>query len=254
MSNVHLAKGSHQPVFPDDGKLRLYSMRFCPYAQRAHLVLDAKNIPYHVAYINLTEKPEWIEKVSALSKVPALEIPGHGESLIESLIIADYLDEKYPQNPLHSKDPLQKARDRILVERFNSFITPFYRIVFQRNQGGAPGAITELTNALDVYEKELRERKTKFFGGSKPGMLDYMIWPWCERSDSMKFILGDKYELDKVRFSELLKWKDEMQKDKAVKENYISPEDHYKFASLRLAGTPDYDFLAVVPPKKLRLS
>jgi len=238
-------------------------MRFCPYAQRAHLVLDAKNIPYHVAYINLTEKPEWLVKVSALLKVPALEISGHGESLIESLIIADYLDEKYPQNPLHSRDPLQKARDRILVERFQNFITPFYRIVYERNQGTAPGAITELTNALDVYESELRERKTKFFGGMKPGMLDYMIWPWCERSgmsllcygllnnlilssyftDSLKFILGDKYELDKVRFSELLKWKDEMQKDRAVKENYISPEDHFKFASLRLAGTPDYDFL-----------
>lgn len=160
-------------------------MKFCPYAQRVHLVLDAKNIPYHVAFINLTDKPEWMEKVSALTKVPALEIPGHGESLIESLIISDYLDEKYPQNPLHPKDPLQKARDRILVERFDSFINPFYRIVFQSHQGGAPGAITELTNALDLYEKELRVRKTKFFGGSKPGMLDYMIWPWCERSGEL---------------------------------------------------------------------
>lgn len=169
-------------------------MKFCPYAQRAHLVLDAKNIPYHVAFINLTDKPEWLEKVSALTKVPALEIPGHGESLIESLIIADYLDEKYPQNPLHPKDPLQKARDRILVERFNSFITPFYRIVFNSQQGGAPGAITELTNALDIYEKELRERKTKFFGGSKPGMLDYMIWPWCERSGKL-LLLNAKFEM-----------------------------------------------------------
>lgn len=27
------------------GKLRLYGMRFCPYDQRVHLVLIAKNIP-----------------------------------------------------------------------------------------------------------------------------------------------------------------------------------------------------------------
>lgn len=45
-------------------------MKFCPYAQRAHLVLDAKKIPYNVCFINLTEKPEWFSKVSALLKVP----------------------------------------------------------------------------------------------------------------------------------------------------------------------------------------
>lgn len=60
----------------------------------------------------------------------------------------------------------------------------------------------------------------------------------------LKFILGDKYELDKVRFCELLKWKEEMKKDRAVKENYISGEDHYKFLSLKLANKTDYNFLA----------
>lgn len=186
MSNYFLLQphlGSQQPHFPDDGKLRLYSMKFCPYAQRAHLVLDAKNIPYHTAFINLTEKPEWFHKVSALSKVPALEIPGeNGDALIESLIICDYIDEKYHQHPLYPKDPLQKARDKILIERFNAVTTPFYRIVYNHKTDGAPGAISELTNSLDVYEEELKKRGSKYFGGSKPGMLDYMIWPWCERT------------------------------------------------------------------------
>lgn len=57
-------------------------------------------------------------------------------------------------------------------------------------------------------------------------------------------MLGDKYELDKVRFCELLKWKEEMKKDNAVKANYISGEDHYKFLLLKLSSTPDYDFLS----------
>lgn len=121
---------------------------------------------------------------------------------------------------------------------------PYYRILMNHKTDGAPGAITELTTVLDLFEKELKSRNTKFFGGSKPGMLDYMIWPWCERTEMFKFMLGDKYELDKVRFAELLKWKDEMKKDKAVKDNFISGEDHYKFISLKLAKIPDYDFLA----------
>lgn len=59
-----------------------------------------------------------------------------------------------------------------------------------------------------------------------------------------KFMLGDKYELDKTRFCELLKWKENMKKDNAVKVNYISGENHYKFLSLKLVNTPDYDFLS----------
>jgi len=76
-------------------------MRFCPYAQRAHLVLNAKNVPYHTVNINLTEKPEWLVDFSPLLKVPALQLVEEKDqpSLIESLIISEYLDDKYPENP-----------------------------------------------------------------------------------------------------------------------------------------------------------
>lgn len=109
----------------------------------------------------------------------------------------------------------------------------------------APGAITDLNNALDVFEDELKKRGTKFFGSAaKPGFVDYMIWPWCERTDAFAFMLGDKYELDKVRFNKLLEWKDAMKQDTAVQSFIISGENHYKFRVSHLAGTPDYDMLA----------
>ena len=44
MSLKHLAAGSEMPPL-NPGKLRMYSMVFCPFAQRARLVLEAKNIP-----------------------------------------------------------------------------------------------------------------------------------------------------------------------------------------------------------------
>lgn len=80
-------------------------MRFCPFAQRAHLVLEAKNIPYHTANINLKEKPEWFETKSPLGKVPSLEIPSvKGDPLIESLIIADYLGKNIVTSNVHLFD------------------------------------------------------------------------------------------------------------------------------------------------------
>ena len=98
-------------------------MKLCPFAQRAHLVLEAKKIPYHTIFVNMRLKPEWFFEKSPLGKVPALEIPSvKGDPLIESLIVAEYLDEKYPQNPLKAKNPLQRARDKILMEQFREFI------------------------------------------------------------------------------------------------------------------------------------
>jgi hypothetical protein len=74
---------------------------------------------YDVVNINLEEKPEWYFLKNPLGKVPALETES-GDCIYESLIIADYLDEKYPQTPLHSTDSMQKAKDRIMIERFAS--------------------------------------------------------------------------------------------------------------------------------------
>ncbi|XP_013103620.1 pyrimidodiazepine synthase [Stomoxys calcitrans] len=247
----HLATGSPKPEIPNDGKLRLYSMRFCPYAHRVHLVLDAKKIPYHSIFINLNDKPEWLTEYSPLGKVPALHlVKEEGKpALIESLVIAEYLDERYPEPKLFPSDPLKKAQDKILIERFNAVIGPMYKI-FVNNE--VPGAITDVSTGLDIFEKELRARGTPFFGGDKPGMLDYMIWPWCERSAMLKYLLGDKYEMDKERFEKLLKWRDLMGEDEAVKCFYLDGETHAKFMKTRREGKPNYDML-VNPSKRQRI-
>ena len=44
MSLKHLGPGSDLPVL-NKGTLRLYSMLFCPFAQRARLILEHKKIP-----------------------------------------------------------------------------------------------------------------------------------------------------------------------------------------------------------------
>lgn len=219
-------------------------MRFCPYAERAHLVLDAKGIPYHTIYINLSEKPEWLTKKSPLGKVPALEIPGETEPIIESLVIADYLDEKYPERKLHAAEPLQKARDRILIERFGTVTSALYPILVGTSVD-LKSSVRDVVNGLQLYEDELRKRGTKFFGGStQPGMLDYMIWPWCERSDVIHLIAGNKFELDNERFAKLIAWQAAMKLDATVKTSIISAEDHFKFLESRKTGPPNYDLLA----------
>ncbi|XP_039486401.1 pyrimidodiazepine synthase [Drosophila santomea] len=239
----HLTIGSKKPIYPDDGILKLYSMRFCPFAHRVHLVLDAKKIPYHAIYINLHKKPKWFSLVSSSTKVPALELvkePGN-PVLIESLIICDYLDEKYPEVPLYPKDLLKKAQDKILIESFGEFISDFYYLV--QHEDPEQLVDTDLYAGLVAYEEELKQRGSKFFGGASPGMLDYMMWPWCERFASLKFTFDEKYELSPERFPTLIKWRDLMLQDNAVKCFYLDGQTHAKYIDSRRSGNADYNML-----------
>jgi pyrimidodiazepine synthase len=74
-------------------------------------------------------------------------------------------------------------------------------------------------------------------------MLDFMIWPWCERSDMIRILVGDKYELDRSRFKHLLQWRDLMKNENAVKASFISAEDHAKFLKGRRVNNANYDML-----------
>jgi len=244
MSSKHLGSGTTCPPL-EEGKLRIYSMRFCPFAQRAILVALAKQIPHDVVNINLKNKPEWIFPKNPMGKVPTIEL-ATGQVLYESLIVSDYLDDVYPNRPLQSSDPYQRALDRIWIENFGKVISVFYKLLqsrsdleeFQKN-------LQALQSELSPFEIELARRGTTFFGGELPGMVDYMIWPWIERLPIMKSFFPDlnDYENAKKENPKLEQWRQAMKEDSAVKEFFLSPETHIQFAQSFLAGNPNYDLL-----------
>lgn len=238
MSNGrHLSAGSTTPPLTK-GKLRLYSMRFCPYAERVHLVLDAKKIPYDVVYVNLSVKPEWLFEKHPLGKVPAIELED-GTVIYESLILCEYLDSISSSRPLTNSDPLQRTLDKLLIDRFSQFIVAFYNIYKDIDALNSD----DILKSLDEFEAELIKRDTPFFHGSQPGMVDYMIWPWCERADMLIIVAGERFVLPEKRFPKLLQWKKLMKDDEAVKQWALDASVHVKFMKSREGGTADYDML-----------
>ncbi|XP_066457120.1 glutathione S-transferase omega-1-like isoform X3 [Eleutherodactylus coqui] len=130
-SQRSLVKGSPAPGPVPEGLIRLYSMRFCPYAQRPLLVLAAKGIKHEVVNINLKSKPDWFFEKSPLGLVPSLETPD-GKIIHDSPIICDYLDEAYPGNKLTPADPYEKAEEKMLLEHFSTVISTLYKIFFAK--------------------------------------------------------------------------------------------------------------------------
>lgn len=246
-------------VFPslpeNDGHLVLISMRFCPFAQRVHLILDAKQLDHHVVNVHLKQKPEWLTEYSRLGQVPALGLTNEpGKPYIhQSLVIADYLDEKYPaggdrKTPLYPTDPLAKALDRLWIERFADVTSAYYQFALYGPDGNpAPGSLEKLYVSLDVFEAELKRRNTQYYGGvNKPGMLDYMIWPWFERLASLKLWTseGETFEFSSSRYPLLLQFQADMMQDRAVQKTYLSATVHYNFIQGNKIGKPDYEMLS----------
>lgn len=59
-------------------------------------------------------------------------------------------------------------------------------------------------SGLETFENELNRRKGPFFNGDKPGMLDYMLWPWSERADLLK-LFGNKFSIRKEKYKNMVR-------------------------------------------------
>ncbi|XP_068423889.1 glutathione S-transferase omega-1-like [Clinocottus analis] len=230
------SKGSAAPGPIPNGHIRLYSMRFCPFAQRARLVLSAKGIKHDIININLKDKPEWFLEKNPLGLVPTMETLA-GELIYESPIVCDYLDEVYPEKKLLPSSPFGKAQQKMMLENYSKIIPLFYKIAMMRKSGAdVSEQEAELKNKFSKLNEDLVNKKTKFFGGDSVTMIDYMIWPWFERLETFEL----KQCLDGT--PELKNWTELMFEDKAVKATMYSVESHNVFKKTYAEGNPDYDY------------
>ena len=113
--------------------LTLYDAPRCPYCARARIVLAEKDIPYETVEIDLSDRPAWLYEKNPSGKVPVLE--DDGWVLPESAVIAEYLEERFPEPALLPADPAERAVARLLVFRFDDFSDPYYAL--RRGEDGA---------------------------------------------------------------------------------------------------------------------
>lgn len=78
-----------------------------------------------------------------------------------------------------------------------------YKVLLTSVRNFADDPEETITEGLERFENELENRNGSYFGGTKPGMLDYMIWPWCERADILK-LFGSQYALRKEQYKKLV--------------------------------------------------
>jgi glutathione S-transferase len=148
--------------------IKLYDFKSSPNCQRVKVVLAEKNLPYDIVPIDLRAQeqktPDYL-KLNPYGKVPVLT--DDGTVLYESLIINEYLDEKYPNPPLMPKDPAKKAKARILIDYgMAHFDAPYQKLRMElmknaneQNQQVIASAKGELKKLLQRFEEELGDQQ-----------------------------------------------------------------------------------------------
>lgn len=153
-------------------KLKLISFTLCPYVQRVRIVLLEKNIAHEVEYIDLDAPPPWFFDVSPMEKVPVLLVDE--QSLFESMVICDYLDE-VSANSLYADAPLLKAQQRAWIAFSEGILDTFYDVITVEDEVRFKRSKATLIDRLESVEEYLQGQA--LFGGDVFTMVDVSFAP-----------------------------------------------------------------------------
>ncbi len=112
--------------------MKLYGAIASPYVARVVMYAKIKGVdlPLAEAVGGNIKSPEYLA-LNPIGKMPTLDVDGQG--IGESTIICDYLEDVYPQKSGLPKDPIDRARSRLIARIVDLYIasavSPLFRQV-----------------------------------------------------------------------------------------------------------------------------
>jgi glutathione S-transferase len=152
----------------------LYDAARCPYCARVRIALAEKGLAYEPVEIDLRDRPAWLYTKNPSGRVPVLEEDG-GLVLPESLVIMEYLDERFPEPALWPEDAAERALGRLWLDRFDVRLGDDYYALRRGDSSQLDARLDELDAALEAQP---------FLSGREFGLADIGYVPWILRARS----------------------------------------------------------------------
>jgi glutathione S-transferase len=160
--------------------MKLYGMIASPYVARVVMYAKIKGVdlPLAEAPGGNIKSPEYL-KLNPIGKMPTLEVNGQG--IGESTVICDYLEDVYPQKPGLPKDPVDRARSRLVARIVDLYIAPAIGPLFRqmnpatRDAAAVESAGKDLAKAYGYVEHAMGPGP--FCVGATPTLGDCALGP-----------------------------------------------------------------------------
>ena len=147
--------------------LKIYGALLSPFVRKVRCVLAEKQVAYELIATNPFDKSTDFVRRSPLGRIPALE-DEQGRSLADSSVIAEYLEERFPEPALFPRDPYDRARVRWFDEYADGGMAASLtaKVFFQRvisaklikggcDEGVVQSGLKELPTFFGYLEREL---------------------------------------------------------------------------------------------------
>jgi len=168
-----------------------------PYVRKVLVCMELKGLDYEVDPITPFFGNDEFRRLSPLCRIPVLI--DEGLVLTDSTVIAEYLDEQFPEPPLMPKEPKERARARWLEEFADTRLGDvfiwglFYPKMVHPRVWGEPGdqsridksLTADIPAALDYLEGELPESGYLF---DKMGLADISIASFFRNASYAGFV------------------------------------------------------------------
>ncbi|XVF46607.1 hypothetical protein PTKIN_Ptkin03bG0041200 [Pterospermum kingtungense] len=201
-----------------------------PYSRRVELALKLKGIPYEHIEEDLLNKSSTLLKYNPVhQKVPVLV--HNGNPIAESLIILEYIDETWTNNPVLPQAPYDRAIARFWANFIDEKILNTVRKVCLGSGKEQEQAIEEITEQLKLLENELKGKE--YFSGHSIGYLDIVASVFVFWFPNVLEVLGiDVFTAEK--YPVIFEWIGKMVKIDAVNECGMPKEKHLDLFRTRL--------------------
>ena len=172
--------------------MELFTARVCPYAHRSRLALLEKDLDFDHIEIDFKNKSNRFLAVSPYGKVPALV--HDGQTIYESLIINEYLDEVFPDPRLMPDDPLTRAKARIWIHYCEEYFTgDQYALLKNQDPGRHAELLAGMQDRLRFVETEGFAKlsgKGPYWLGTDVSLVDLAWFPFFERLPAWTYYRG----------------------------------------------------------------
>ncbi len=153
--------------------MTLYSGTTDTYSHRTRIVLHEKDVECQIIDVDINNKPRELADLNPYNQVPT--IVDRDLVLYESLIINEYLDERLPHPPLMPVDPVNRARARMMLMRFDRDWYSLLPTIQGTDKRAATKARNTLRDGLTVISPLFKDQA--YMLGEEMSLVDCSLAP-----------------------------------------------------------------------------